>query len=186
MHVQNGSMHEMSVGDKKEMGKCSVWSMLMLTCSFAPYVMEKEGIASSRRIVQFLLIALSPVSLQSTFGSLSLLCFGYETLLPDLLNMENREIPWNLHLLLIQTIKTKFIPLWWRGPAGCPVCSFAFSPCLERARTGQEAGVPLRPTSSLLWRAELFVNPIAPEELWGVAVHSAWRPVQDDPVDDSF
>lgn len=152
--------------------------------SFTSCVMEKKGIAPSRRTVLFLLITLSLISLLSTFGRLSLCCFGYEILLPELLTMENTENLWNLQLLLILSIKTKFIPLWWRGSAGHPVHSFSFCACLGRARTGQEARVPLRPTSSLLWRAELFDIPATPEEIW--AMHPTWRAIQDNPVDDYF
>lgn len=54
----------MSVGGRKEMWKCS--SVLLVlhtdTCPFVVCVVEKEGIASSRRIVRFLLIDLPPVS----------------------------------------------------------------------------------------------------------------------------
>lgn len=80
MHVKNGSMHEMGVGGKKAMWKCSlVLSILHAdTCPFAACVMEKEGIMSSRRIVQFPLIALPPVSLLLSLSEGSL-CDALDT-----------------------------------------------------------------------------------------------------------
>lgn len=129
MDVENGKCVKSVLGTRKKWGNVLQCRQCFIqTCFFAPFVLEKEGIASSRRNGTFILIALSPVSLLSTFGSFSVWCFGNETLLPELLIMENTENQWNLQLLLIQTTKIKFIPLWWRGPAGLPVHSFASPP----------------------------------------------------------
>ena len=80
MDMENGSMREMSVGGKKETWKCSLaLSMLHADmCPFAAYVMEKEGITSSRRTVQFLLIALPLVSLLLTLSE-GFLCDALDT-----------------------------------------------------------------------------------------------------------
>lgn len=68
-----------------------------------------------------------------------------------------------------------------------PSCAFLFLLCLSGESQNWAGGRnPLRPTSSLLWRAELFDSPLAPEELWGVAVHPVWRAIQDNLVDGCF
>lgn len=134
---------------------------------------EKEGIASSRRTVPFLLITL--FNLLSTFGSLSLWCFGYETLLPELLTMENTGNQWNLQLLLIQTIKTKFIPLWWRGL----LCLSGESQNWAGGRSPCQTHLFPAVGSWSVWQS------CSSRGALGV-VHAAWRAMWDNPVDDCF